>query len=234
MKKVISVLLTAVIVFSFGVSTFAAGSTFVESISVKDAPSVVSAKIVDKNNNKKADVTADELIITPYRPSELDGPDAAIQQELHTAYDEIDKNGVAAIFSDKDADSVKKEKLAIDKFVVSDLFDVYYSKANTLSENNKLNVTFQTKLNLKGKSIVVMVKTDGAWDRVPASDVKILENGRVNVSFTKTCPVAFLIEDTPSDTSDTVSLILYIVLAAASLSAMVFVAVFRNKGKKNS
>lgn len=233
MKKIISVVLTAVIALSFGISSFAASSTFVESIKSKDAPEVVVATLVDKNGNKKGDVPADELIITPYRPNELDGEDAAIQQELHTAYDEIDQNGVEAIFSDEDAASVKAEKLKLDKFVVSDLFDVYYSKASTLSADNKLNVTFQTKLNLKNKSVVVMVKTDGAWDRVPASDVKILGNGKINVSFTKTCPVAFLIEDTPSNTSETISLVFWIVLAAASLAAMVFIAVAKNKGRSS-
>lgn len=229
MKKVISIIMTAVILATLALPTFAAESSFVESITVKPAPEVVVASIVDRNNNKKEDVTADQLIVTPYRP----GEESDIQKELHTVYDEIDKNGAPAIFSDEDAASVKKDGLKLDKLVVSDLFDIFYTKENTLSENHKLNITFQTKLDLKKKSVVVMVKHNGTWMRVPASDVKLLENGRINVSFSKISPVVFLIEDTPSKTSDTISLVVWSVVAAASLAAMVLIVVFRSKSKKS-
>lgn len=229
MKKVISIIMTAVILATLALPTFAAESSFVESITVKPAPEVVVASIVDRNNNKKEDVTADQLIVTPYRP----GEESDIQKELHTVYDEIDKNGAPAIFSDEDAASVKKDGLKLDKLVVSDLFDIFYTKENTLSENHKLNITFQTKLDLKKKSVVVMVKHNGTWTRVPASDVKLLENGRINVSFSKISPVVFLIEDTPSKTSDTISLVVWSVVAAASLAAMVLIVVFRSKSKKS-
>lgn len=229
MKKVISIIMTAVILATLALPTFAAESSFVESITVKPAPEVVVASIVDRNNNKKEDVTADQLIVTPYRP----GKESDVQKELHTVYDEIDKNGASAIFSDEDAASVKKDGLKLDKLVVSDLFDIFYTKENTLSENHKLNITFQTKLDLKKKSVVVMVKNNGTWTRVPASDVKLLENGRINISFTKICPVVFLIEDTPSKTSDAISLVVWSVVAAASLAAMVLIVVFRNKSKKS-
>ncbi len=229
MKKVISIIMTAVILATLALPTFAAESSFVESITVKPAPEVVVASIVDRNNNKKEDVTADQLIVTPYRP----GEESDIQKELHTVYDEIDKNGAPAIFSDEDAASVKKDGLKLDKLVVSDLFDIFYTKENTLSENHKLNITFQTKLDLKKKSVVVMVKHNGTWMRVPSSDVKLLENGRINVSFSKISPVVFLIEDTPSKTSDTISLVVWSVVAAASLAAMVLIVVFRSKSKKS-
>ena len=229
MKKVISIIMTAVILATLALPTFAAESSFVESITVKPAPEVVVASIVDRNNNKKEDVTADQLIVTPYRP----GEESDVQKELHTVYDEIDKNGASAIFSDEDAASVKKDGLKLDKLVVSDLFDIFYTKENTLSENHKLNITFQTKLDLKKKSVVVIVKNNGTWTRVPASDVKLLENGRINISFTKICPVVFLIEDTPSKTSDAISLVVWSVVAAASLAAMVLIVVFRNKSKKS-
>ena len=229
MKKVISIIMTVVIIATLALPTFAAESSFVESITVKPAPEVVVAAIVDRNNNKKEDVTADQLIVTPYRP----GEESDIQKELHNVYDEIDKNGASAIFSDEDAASVKKDGLKLDKLVVSDLFDIFYTKENTLSEDNKLNITFQTKLDLKKKSVVVMVKHNGTWTRVPASDVKLLENGRINVSFSKISPVVFLIEDTPSKTSDAVSLVVWSVVAAASLAAMVLIVVFRNKSKKS-
>ena len=78
-----------------------------------------------------------------------------------------------------------------------------------------------------------MVKHNGTWMRVPASDVKLLENGRINVSFSKISPVVFLIEDTPSKTSDTISLVVWSVVAAASLAAMVLIVVFRSKSKKS-
>lgn len=229
MKKVISIIMTVVIIATLALPTFAAESSFVESIKVKPAPEVVVAAIVDRNNNKKEDVTADQLIVTPYRP----GEESDVQKELHNVYDEIDKNGASAIFSDEDAASVKKDGLKLDKLVVSDLFDIFYTKENTLSEDNKLNITFQTKLDLKKKSVVVMVKHNGTWTRVPASDVKLLENGRINVSFSKISPVVFLIEDTPSKTSDAVSLVVWSVVAAASLAAMVLIVVFRNKSKKS-
>lgn len=221
--------MTAVIIATLALPTFAEESSFVESIKVKSAPEVVAATVVDRNNNKKEDVTADQLIVTPYRP----GEENDVQNELDTVYDEIDKNGVSAIFSDEDAASVKKDGLKLDKLVVSDLFDVFYTKESTISEDNKLNITFQTKLDLKKKSVVVMVKTDGTWTRVSASDVKLLEDGQINVSFTKLCPVVFLIEDTPSKTSDAISLAVWSVVAAASLAAMVLIVVFRNKSKKS-
>ena len=171
MKKVISIIMTAVILATLALPTFAAESSFVESIKVKPAPEVVVASIVDRDNNKKEDVTADQLIITPYRP----GEQSDIQKELHNVYDEIDKNGAPAIFSDEDAASVKKDGLKLDKLVVSDLFDIFYTKENTLSEDNKLNITFKTKIDLKKKSVVVMVKNNGTWTRVPAKEIKILE-----------------------------------------------------------
>lgn len=229
MKKVISIIMTAVILATLALPTFAAESSFVESIKVKPAPEVVVASIVDRDNNKKEDVTADQLIITPYRP----GEQSDIQKELHNVYDEIDKNGAPAIFSDEDAASVKKDGLKLDKLVVSDLFDIFYTKENTLSEDNKLNITFKTKIDLKKKSVVVMVKNNGTWTRVPAKEIKILENGQINISFTKICPVVFLIEDTPSKTSDAVSLAVWTTVAAASLTAMVLIIVFRKKSKKS-
>ena len=74
MKKIITVLLSAAMLFSLGVASFAAEDDFVESVGAKDAPTIVSpdgyeenvvATIIDGAGTYKESVTSDQLTITP-------------------------------------------------------------------------------------------------------------------------------------------------------------------------
>lgn len=239
MKKFISLFLAALMVMSFGLSSFAA-TEFVKSIEAKDAPEIVTpegygddiaALILDKTDAVKDTVPRDELIITPFDPKGTDD----IQKELKSAYDSIRANKISGVLSDADKKEIENAGVKVSNLVVTDLFDVYYTKQDTLSEDNKLNVTFSTDLKLKTTDkLFVMVEVDGVWIKVPAKDVKITPNGNINVSFTKLCPVAFMIESEPDNTSSAIPVWFWIALASVSLLAIVLISFFGLRNKKES
>lgn len=239
MKKFISLFLAAIMVMSFGLSSFAA-TEFVKSIEAKDAPEIVSpegygddtaALLLDKTNAVKGTIPRAELIVTPFDPKGTDD----VQKELGAAYESIRANKISGVLSDADKKEIEDAGVKVSNLVVTDLFDLYYTKQDSLSEDNKLNVTFSTDLKLKTTDkLFVMVEVDGVWIKVPSKDVKITSNGNINVSFTKLCPVAFMIETEPDNTSSAIPLGFWIALAAVSLLAIVLIAFLGLRNKKEN
>lgn len=240
MKKFITISLALIMVFSLGISAFAATSDFVKSIEAKAAPTIVAPKgyeadvvalLLDSSNQVKGTVTRDELLITPFNPKE----DNEIQKTLKTAYDEILNEGLVNVLSEEDKKAVENAGVKAENLVVCDFFDMRYVKSNTLSFDNKLNVTFKTDLQLKNNSkVFAMVQVDEKWQKIPDNDIKITEDGNINVSFTKNCPVAFMVEGEPDNTSDNTMMFVWIAIAVIALAAIIVILIFGFKGKKNS
>ena len=260
MKKIITVLLSAAMLFSLGVASFAAEDDFVESVGAKDAPTIVSpdgyegnvvATIIDGAGTYKESVTSDQLTITPYDSAS----DSEIQQALKAAYEKLLTAGIAGVLSDADKQAIAAAGANVDSLVVTDLFDISYTKQDELSEDNKLNVTFSTNLNLQaGDKVFVMAEIDGEWQLIPTSDVTVTEEGYINASFSKLCPVAFMIDtddsgtvtpptpggddtetpEEPDDTSSSIPVWFWISIAGVSLAAIVLILVFGFKNKKES
>ena len=215
MKKFASLLMAALLLVAMALPASAAVN-FVDSVEQKPAPTVetvtdasgneVSAIIQDASGNEVHGVTADQMSITPV--SDLASAPAEIREQLEAAYEQIQNAAsVANLVPDVDVASILQtmgSSSSVEDLVVRDVFDVSVSgeAAEFLAqEGNAITIRFQ--LNIAPTStLLVLHNYEGSnWEVIDDDKVVINNDGSVDVSFDSLSPVAFVVDQTETDTS---------------------------------
>lgn len=237
MKKIVSIMLLVVMLFSMSVNVMAADKDFVPSIENKGAPTVVVideengkkiiGHIVDADKNKLTTEHEDCLVITPVAEAETskDIPEDA-KKTLLDVYKTLKEQGVESI---PGVDSNK---------VVRDLFDIssICSDIDTHLpvDGNTIELKFDLKVS-KYTDVLGMIFVGGAWQKVP-----VVNNGdgTITATFEDFGAVAFLVDGsaigTSPDTGDAFgnNLVLWISIMLASLVLVaILVVVLRRQNK---
>lgn len=215
MKKFASLLMAALLMVAMALPASAAVN-FVDSVEQKPAPSVetvtdasgneVSAIIQDASGNEVHGVTADQMSITPV--SDLASAPAEIREQLEAAYEQIQNAAsVANLVPDVDVASLLSaigSSSSVEDLVVRDVFDVSVSgeAAEFLAqEGNAITIRFQLNI-APSSTLLVLHNYEGSnWEVIDNDKVVINNDGSVDVTFDSLSPVAFVVDQTETDTS---------------------------------
>lgn len=224
MRKFISLMVALLVCLSLACPAFAAGTTFVPSITYKDEPDIEDVEMDNEN-------VGGCLVVSSISDAKNKSTD--IYQEdrdlLLDVYDQLEDGSM---------------KLPLEKdYVIRELVDVSFKKTTCVEgehghkewlaqDGNTISVTFDLGV-ARGTEVVVLVYIDGEWK--PIESVVNNGDGTVTCVFEDICPVAFCVEsdkpDVPAQTGDTMgqNLILWVVLMVASLAAIVVLMARRRK-----
>lgn len=212
MKKLISLILVAILMFAVMAPAFA--EQFTPSVSGKPAPSVKPVPgedgeefegVIGNNGNLVSGVGGGNLIVTPVSKRD-EAPNKDISDALNKAYDQIKNSdsvgdlpaGNGNTIEDDINDALAGSGLTADDMVVRDLFDVSLTDEykNQITNGNYLEVTFD--LGLKpGQTLIVLQSSDKEnWEVLDPSNVIINEDGSVTVRLYKLGVLAFLVDGT--------------------------------------
>ena len=215
MKKFASLLMAALLLVAMALPASAAVN-FVDSVEQKPAPTVetitdasgneVSAIIQDASGNEVAGVTADQMSITPV--SGAANAPAEIREQLEAAYEQIQNAAsVANLVPDVDVASILQtmgSSSSVEDLVVRDVFDVSVSgeAAEFLAqEGNAITIRFQLNI-APSSTLLVLHNYEGSnWEVIDDDKVVINNDGSVDVTFDSLSPVAFVVDQTETDTS---------------------------------
>lgn len=215
MKKFASLLMAALLMVAMALPASAAVN-FVDSVEQKPAPSVetvtdasgneVSAIIQDASGNEVHGVTADQMSITPV--SDLASAPTEIREQLEAAYEQIQNAAsVADLVPDVDVASILQtmgSSSSVEDLVVRDVFDVSVSgeAAEFLAqEGNAITIRFQLNI-APSSTLLVLHNYEGSnWEVIDDDKVVINNDGSVDVTFDSLSPVAFVVDQTETDTS---------------------------------
>ena len=215
MKKFASLLMAALLMVAMALPASAAVN-FVDSVEQKPAPSVetvtdasgneVSAIIQDANGNEVHGVTAEQMSITPV--SGAASAPAEIREQLEAAYEQIQNAAsVADLVPDVDVASLLSamgSSSSVEDLVVRDVFDVSVSgeAAEFLAqEGNAITIRFQLNI-APSSTLLVLHNYEGSnWEVIDDDKVVINNDGSVDVTFDSLSPVAFVVDQTETDTS---------------------------------
>lgn len=195
MKKVITLMVTLVMVAAMAVPAWAAD--FTPSVAGKAAPAIMGA--VDGYGNP---IDMDAITITPF--GEKDGADAVISEALERAFKLIEEaeDLTALVPKEKLEEALAKltdEKLDLKDLVVRDLFDV------TVPEGTKFPVTLTYDLKIKADEWVMVlhnVKGD-EWEVIDPDKVKNNGDGTLTVVHDSLSPIAFVVKAEGAKTTET-------------------------------
>ncbi len=213
MKRLVSILLVIVTLFSFSLSVMASEVEFVPSITNKGAPEFavtidengkkVIGKLKDSNDNVIAIEYEDHVVITSVSDadSSTEIPKDA-KDTLKKVYDELcmpdtKLSELCPELNDLVAEKVCPNKNA-DDLVIRDLFDItaLCDPLKTQLPTDGTVVDFNFKVNISADTfITAMVYVDGVWKLVPTVNNG---DGTITCTFEDICPVAFLV---PADAS---------------------------------
>lgn len=214
MKKFASLLMAALLLVAMALP--ASAVDFTPSVQQKPAPSVetvtdasgnqVSAIIQDASGNEVAGVTADQMSITPV--SGAANAPAEIREQLEAAYEQIQNAASAAdLVPDVDVASLLSamgSSSSVEDLVVRDVFDVSVSgeAAEFLAqEGNAITIRFQLNI-APSSTLLVLHNYEGSnWEVISDDKVVINNDGSVDVTFDSLSPVAFVVDQTETDTS---------------------------------
>lgn len=215
MKKFASLLMAALLLVAMALPASAAVN-FVDSVEQKPAPTVetvtdasgneVSAIIQDASGNEVHGVTADQMSITPV--SGAANAPAEIREQLEAAYEQIQNAAsVADLVPDVDVASLLSaigSSSSVEDLVVRDVFDVSVSgeAAEFLAqEGNAITIRFQLNI-APSSTLLVLHNYEGSnWEVIDDDKVVINNDGSVDVTFDSLSPVAFVMDQTETDTS---------------------------------
>lgn len=239
MKRLISLAIAAMLVFSVSCVAFAAEETFVPSITDKGAPEIVTddegniAIVLDSDGNVISKVPAPCLLITPVSEAETSEliPEAAKDLLLHV-YNSLN-NGSMLLPTEK-----LDEKLEPNEVVIRDLFDMTWICQEASPTHEEMiepeGVVLQMTFKVKGLGedpIYVMTYKNDEWN--PITEVINNGDGTITCTFEHLCPVAFIVgEDIDSpDTGSFVEkdLTFWLIILAVSSVALMAVLVVRRK-----
>ena len=214
MKKFASLLMAALLLVAMALP--ASAVDFTPSVQQKPAPTVetitdatgnqVSAIIQDANGNEVAGVTTDQMSITPV--SGAANAPAEIREQLEAAYEQIQNAAsVADLVPDVDVASILQtmgSSSSVEDLVVRDVFDVSVSgeAAEFLAqEGNAITIRFQLNI-APSSTLLVLHNYEGSnWEVIDDDKVVFNNDGSVDVTFDSLSPVAFVVDQTETDTS---------------------------------
>ncbi len=262
MKKVIAILIAAVLLFSLGTTAFAAN--FTPSVEQKDAPTVVPPKqeqikeegtvaviVNSKTDSVAKEIHSSKLVVTSVAKKD---ESKEIPEEAKTDLDNAYKD-----FSDKSkkieevipkevtkaiTEDVKKEigeDKTVNDLIVRDLFDVSLicEESNEILADEEHHLILTFSLGVKKDEFITAIKFNPetkAWETI--RNVTNNGDGTVTCEFDHLCPIAFLSEKAETNSAQTgdnsVSLYVWIAISAvaAGLIAVLFIA--KNKKEKVS
>lgn len=210
MKKVVSIILAVILVFSIGTVAFA--SNFTPSVTEKPAPEIVRpensveedtvAHIITTDGEVVKEIPGQKLVVTGVAhvdiSEEIPEESAA---DLKEAYAQLSAEDVKLVEVLPELEEIVKENLGEEKtvedLVVRDLFDVSLvceeSNELLLDEEHRLSLTFN--LGVKANEFVTAMKMNPLtkeWETIYS--VKNNGDGTVTCEFDHLCPIAFLVE----------------------------------------
>jgi len=260
MKKIISSIVALMLILSIPVNCFAAAG-FVNSITYKPAPDIViieddGKKVIGYVRDEEGNIISTEhedcahedcIIITPV--SEAENTTKIPRETADSLIEEYEKlkeptTKLSDVCEGLD-EKVKKEtggKYGANDLVIRDMFNI-----TEVCENIKLHLpkdgyVFETSFDIgigKDEYITAMIFQNGKW--VPIHKMVNNGDGTVTCYFQGLGHIAFLVpSDTPSnvpatgDTTNENNLLLWGGIMAASLAALVVIAIIsrRSKGKE--
>lgn len=212
MKKLVSLILIAVLLVAAMAPAFAAN--FTPSVSGKPAPDTVPVPgdngeeydaIIGNGGNLVSGVIPGGLIVTPVSKRD-EAPNQDISDSLNEAYEQIKNSdspadlpaGNGGTVGDK-IDEVLSDMgsdLKADDLVVRDLFDVSMTDEyeNQLTDGNYVEITFDLGLDPDQELIVLQSSDKETWEVLDPSNVVINEDGSVTVRLYKLGVLAFLVD----------------------------------------
>lgn len=225
MRKLICLLTALLVCVSLACPASAAGDTFVHSISYKDGPEIEDAEM--NGEDVEGCLVVSSITDAKNKSTDIYQEDRDLLLEV---YDKLD-------------DGSMKLPLENDEYVIRELVDVSFEKSGCVEpahghqewlaqEGNTVTIKFDLGV-AKATDVVVMVYVNGEW--TPVESVENNGDGTVTCVFEDICPVAFCVEadsvDSAPQTGDAMNqnLILWIVLMAVSLVAIVILVVSRRK-----
>ena len=225
MRRIVCLILALMVCVSLACPALAATGTFVPSISYKDGPDI--EEVILDGENVGGCLVVSSITDAKNKTTDIGQEDRDLLLEV---YEKLD-------------DGSMKLPLENDKYVIRELVDVSFRKTACVDAEHSHkewleqdNTTITVKFDLgvaKTTEVVVMTYVDGQWAAIES--VENNGDGTVTCVFEDICPVAFCVEadaeDTPPKTGDTIgrSLILWVVLMAVSLAAIVILVVRRRK-----
>ena len=215
MKKFASLLMAALLMVAMALP--ASAVDFTPSVQQKPAPTVetitdasgnqVSAIIQDASGNEVAGVTTDQMSITPcVRRGQCPRRDSGAAGSRLRADSERCPS-VANLVPDVDVASILQtmgSSSSVEDLVVRDVFDVSVSgeAAEFLAqEGNAITIRFQLNI-APSSTLLVLHNYEGSnWEVIDDDKVVINNDGSVDVTFDSLSPVAFVVDQTETDTS---------------------------------
>lgn len=185
LKKVLAILLTAVMLVTMSVSALAASGSFVSSPSGNAAPTLVSFK------PENADCNA-ELIITPY--SEKNTLSDELRALIEKAYGDIVGSDDLTKLCSALASLASSKGIAGDKLAVSDLFDIHVEGCTAHEDHVNFNVTIAADTLDRFVGLLHMTE-NGTWELIESA--KVSEDGKTLSFNAKTLsPFAIVVDTT--------------------------------------
>lgn len=239
MKRVICVIAVLAVCLTFVCPALAAEDTFVPSISYKDGPEIIDAQM------NSEDVSSC-LVVTSIKGA-LEKTTDIYQEDrdlLLSVYQQLDEGTMTLPL--EGAGSMARNATTEDKYyVIRELVDVSFRKTSCqeaghghkewLAQDNT-SVTIDFDLGVDANTnVLVLAYVNGEWSFIES--VTNNGDGTLTCVFEDICPVAFCVEGENKDPSQTgdidrEKLILWFVLMAVSMTAVVVLAANRRKYTK--
>lgn len=224
MKKIVTVLLTMMMVLSLSISAFAEPGGFVSSPSRNQAPELIKAE------NESEDCEA-KLIITAY--SDRDELSEEARKNIETAYSEIVGTQDLSSLNDAIKNIAKKLGLNTTDLAVSDMFDISATDCNGHEDHGNFDITL--KAETLDNFVCLLHYYNGEWRIV--DNAKVTNNGE-HLEFDEDEFSPFAIVVSTVEISDGVgtimsggSIIAIVVFALATSGAIVAAVVIKRKKK---
>lgn len=236
MKRWISIMLLLAFCLVLACPASAADDTFVPSISYKDGPDIIDGEM-DGEDIKSC------LIVTSIKAAAEKTTDIyqSDRDLLLSVYQQLDE-GTMKLPLDGEGTLARTGGATKKYYVVRELVDVSFKKTPCREgqhvhkewleqENTTITITFD--LGVKDTdNVMVLTYVDGVWDFIES--VTNNGDGTLTCVFEDICPVAFCVEKSSRDPSQTgdierEKLMLWFVLMAVSTAAIVVLAASRRK-----
>ena len=208
----------------------------------------IAVVVHTESDNVAHELSHSELVVTSVaKVDESNKIPQEAKEDLEQAYKDLaDKNKklddvIPAEVTKAITEEVKKElgeEKTVNDLIVRDLFDVTLlddeAHETLIDDEHHLLLTFN--LGIKNDEYVTAIKFNPSTDKWETiRDVVNNGDGTVTCEFDHLCPIAFLVEDTADSAQtgdDSVSLYVWIAIAAVASGLIVVLFVFKNKKEK--